>query len=253
MEMPAAEFTESPGTNLITPRSRPLVRKRETGMRRVLISTISLLALSTAAAVAADIPRPMPYKAPALVAPMFNWTGLYVGLNAGYGWGRSNWSGVGADASPDGGLVGLTMGYNWQAPGSALVLGLEGDINWANFHGSFANGLCPAGCQTRSDWFGTVRGRLGFAIDRVMPYITGGLAFGDIQANPAGFSGVSNTNVGWTLGAGIEAALAPQWSAKLEYLYIDLGDVGCGAGACPVASTVDLRTSVLRVGFNYRF
>ena len=90
-------------------------------------------------------------------------------------------------------MVGGTVGYNWQAMGSPWVFGLEGDIDWSNIKDNFANATCPTGCQTKNNWLGTVRGRVGYALDRVMPYVTGGLAVGDIQANQVGFAGVHDT------------------------------------------------------------
>lgn len=223
-------------------------------MRRVLLSTISLLALSVAGASAADIPRPGPtYKAPVAV-PVYNWTGGYIGINGGYGWGQSDWGFFGGDANPAGGTVGLTLGYNWQALGSPWVFGLEGDINWSGIKGSFANFACPFGCEIKNEWFGTVRGRVGYAIDRVMPYVTGGLAFGQVGASINGFGTTSDTNFGWTIGAGVEGALAPNWTAKIEYLYMDLGDANCGALLCgPIANNIDFTTHLVRAGLNYKF
>ena len=104
-------------------------------MRRVLLTTISLLAFTATGAVAADLPRAMPAKAPAYVPVGYNWTGFYLGINGGYGWGRSRWSGFGTSADPSGGMVGGTAGYNWQALGSPWVFGLEGDIDWSNMQG----------------------------------------------------------------------------------------------------------------------
>jgi outer membrane immunogenic protein len=221
-------------------------------MRRIFFTALTLLAGSATAAFAADLPRGLPpVKSPTLMPVGYTWTGFYAGINGGYGWGRSNWNGVGAAADVDGGLVGLTAGYNWQV--NALVFGLEGDIDWSDMRGSFTNAACPLGCETRNNWLGTVRGRIGYAFNRVMPYVTGGLAVGDIEANPAGFAGVNGTNAGWTVGGGVEAALAGNWTAKLEYLYVDLGDVGCTAVACGVVSNVDFRTSIVRGGINFRF
>ena len=126
----------------------------------------------------------------------------------------------------------MTLGYNWQGAGSPWVFGLEGDLNWSDIKGSFANAACPFGCQIKSEWLGTARGRVGYAIDRFMPYVTGGVAFGDVQRQPTGFAGAGDTNVGWTLGAGIEGAIAPNWTAKAEYLYVDLGSTSCGVLVC---------------------
>jgi outer membrane immunogenic protein len=86
-----------------------------------------------------------------------------------------------------------------------------------------------------------------------MPYLTGGLAVGEIRADQPGFAGVSETNVGWTVGGGIEAAIATNWTAKLEYLYVDLGDVTCPAGSCAVPTNVDFQAHVVRAGLNFRF
>ena len=223
-------------------------------MRRFL-ATISLLALSATAGLAADLPRQMPAKAPAVYTPIgYNWTGFYLGINGGYGWGRSSWDGFGSgNFNTSGGLIGGTMGYNWQGMGSPWVVGLEGDIDYSNMRGSYANALCPAGCETRNTWLATVRGRFGYAIDRVMPYVTGGLAVGDIQANRSGFGGVTETRAGWTLGGGIEAAIVDRWTAKIEYLYTDLGSTNCPAASCGLPTNASFRANILRAGVNYRF
>jgi outer membrane immunogenic protein len=221
-------------------------------MRRALLSTISVLAFTVTTAVAADLPRAMPpAKAPVYAAPIYNWTGFYAGINGGYGWGDSTWDGFASSTDVSGGLVGGTVGYNWQV--GALVFGVEGDIAWSDIRGSFTNANCPAGCETRNSWLGTARGRLGYAADRFMPYVTGGAAFGEVKVNPTGFAGTSDTRVGWTVGAGIEAAIARNWTAKLEYLYVDLGDVGCSALACGLPTNVDARFNVVRAGVNLRF
>ena len=223
-------------------------------MRRILFATMGLLGLAatglaSTSAVAADLPRGMPTKAPAVFAPGYSWTGFYVGINGGGAFGRSDWSAFGNDTNVSGGLVGVTAGYNWQS--GAWVFGLEGDIDWADIKGNFTNAACPTGCETKNSWLGTARGRLGYAFDRVMPYITGGAAFGDVKATQAGVGSVSDTNVGWTAGAGVEWAAIANWTAKLEYLYVDLGDVSCAA--CLPASNVDFRSHVVRAGLNFRF
>ena len=222
-------------------------------MRRVLLTTISLLAFTATGALAADLPRALPTKAPVFVPVTYNWTGFYLGINGGYGWGGSNWSSFGTSASPDGFLVGGTAGYNWQAPGSQWVFGLEGDIDYSNIRGGSTNAACPTGCQTRNNWLGTFRGRVGYAFDRIMPYVTGGLAVGDVEARQNGFAGVSDTKAGWTVGGGIEAAIAGNWTAKVEYLHVDLGGVNCGIGSCSLPTRVGFHSDIVRGGLNYRF
>jgi outer membrane immunogenic protein len=181
----------------------------------------------------------------------YNWTGFYLGINGGGAWGDSDWNGVAVSNRPSGGMIGGTAGYNWQGAGSPWVFGLEGDVDWTNIKDSSACGALN--CQTRNNWFGTARGRVGYAFDRFLPYFTGGAAFGDVEANRTGFAGSSSTNVGWAIGAGIEGVIAGNWTAKLEYLYADLGDTTCSAVACGTATNVDLSLNVVRAGVNYRF
>lgn len=222
-------------------------------MKRSLVAGFGLLALAAVMpASAADLPRGMPYKAPAFVPVGYNWTGFYLGINGGYAWGDSDWNGLAVNTKPQGGLIGLTAGYNWQGAGSPWVFGLEGDIDWASIEGSSACAVVFT-CQTKSNWFGTARGRVGYAFDRVMPYVTGGAAFGDIEANVAPFGSVKQTNVGWTAGGGVEGAIAGNWTAKVEYLYADLGTNNCNAFVCGAGTSVDLQLSVVRGGINYRF
>ena len=143
-------------------------------MRKLVLTSVLATIVGVVSASAADISqrRQMPTKAPNY-APIYNWTGPYIGINAGGGWGSS---GVDAPFSGSfknsGGLIGLTMGYNWQT--GPTVFGLEGDIDWTNLKGS---GTCAGvlGCEVRNRWLGTARGRLGYAMDRFMPYVTGGL------------------------------------------------------------------------------
>lgn len=214
-------------------------------------ATAMLFAASTAKA--ADLSVAPLYKAPpAEVTQIYNWTGFYIGLNGGGGWGHSYWDANATGMHLSGGLVGGTAGYNWQA-GNA-VFGLEGDVDWADLSGSRTTLGCPAGCSTNDSWLGTVRGRVGYAFGSVLPYVTGGLAVGDIQAATPGFPGATDTNAGWTVGGGIEVALPGNWSAKAEYLHVDLGRFNCGTncGAAPT-DNVSMRDDVVRAGINYRF
>jgi outer membrane immunogenic protein len=221
-------------------------------MKRLFLACVGVAAL-TGAAAAADLYRPAPapyYKAPAY-APAYTWSGFYLGVNGGWGFGRSAWDSTDTfDTS--GGVVGGTIGYNYQI-GQAVV-GLEGDIDWADINGTTTT-FCTLGCKTSDTWLSTVRGRLGYAADRFMPYITGGAAFGNINATTPGFAGGSATNAGWTVGGGLEFAIAGHWTAKAEYLYVDLGSFNCGlnCGGGLVTDNVSFRTNLVRGGINYRF
>jgi len=226
-------------------------------MKRVVLAGIGALAVVTmmGAANAADIQRrqAMPTKAPAYVAA-YNWTGMYVGVNGGGGFGHSTWSGATGTSGVNttGGVVGGTVGYNYQM--NQAVFGLEGDIDWSNIHGSTTTAPCTTmSCETRNSWLGTARGRIGYAFDRFMPFVTGGAAFGDIKNSPAGFAGDRDTKLGWTLGGGLEAAIAGPWTAKVEYLYVDLGKTNCPVGSCAVSTDVNFHTNLVRAGLNYRF
>ncbi len=134
------------------------------------------------------------------------------------------------------------------------MFGLEGDLDWADINGTSTTN-CPAGCKTSDTWLSTVRGRLGYAADRFMPYVTGGAAFGNIRASAPGFGTQSDTKTGWTLGGGLEAALVGNWTAKVEYLYVDLGSFNCGisCGAGLATDNVSFKSNILRAGLNFRY
>jgi outer membrane immunogenic protein len=212
-----------------------------------------LAALTALPARAADLPRPV-YKAPAYITPVFTWTGFYVGINGGYGWGRSNWAnalGSTGDFNVKGWLAGATLGYNLQT--GLWVFGLEGDIDYSTIKGSDTSFCGGAGCETRNTWLGTVRGRVGYVWDRWLPFVTGGAAVGNVKMTaPTGLS-ESKTRAGWALGGGVEYAFLGPWSAKLEYLYVDLGKTTCDAGTCGLDTDVKFHTNIVRLGFNYRF
>jgi outer membrane immunogenic protein len=232
-------------------------------MKRILLAGAFALAAATPS-FAADLPQPMPPapQAPAAYVPAplpgYDWTGIYVGINGGYGFGSSNWtSGALSTGSFDtnGGLAGGTIGANFQT--GQFVFGIEGDVDWAGISGTSALGVCGATttCDTKSDWLGTVRGRVGYAFDRVMVYGTAGGAFGNIEAGPSSAGTLdSSIEFGWTAGAGVEVGITPYLTAKVEYLYVDLADGTCSAACAPTPpASVSFDTSLVRAGLNFKF
>jgi outer membrane immunogenic protein len=170
------------------------------------------------------------------------WTGFYAGVNASYAWAAAKWDALpGTSVHSDGFMAGGTLGYNYQF--SSIVIGVEADLDWSG-----VDGTCVAGvaCSTSNSYLGTVRGRLGYSFDRLMPYLTAGGAYGDIKA-----AGLSKSNFGWVAGAGVELAIAANWTAKAEYLFVDLGSID--TATAPPASRVSFNESILRLGVNYRF
>jgi outer membrane immunogenic protein len=231
-------------------------------MKRIVAAAAACAAIAVATALpaaAADLGRVSRTttitETPALV-PLYNWTGFYVGATAGGAWAHSDYNFGAAGTSTGsfgigGGVAGVTLGYNYQV--GSVVFGLEGDINASSMRGGT---VCPGGfsrCDAEIPWFGTLRGRVGFAADRFMPYVTGGLAMGRVNAIVPEVGSASSTRTGWTLGAGVETAVARNWTAKAEYLYVDLGRFDCGAACSPSPTTVKYDAHVVRLGVNYRF
>jgi outer membrane immunogenic protein len=252
------------------------------------LTTASVVVLGAVAfasqASAADLAASAPVYTKAPMVPQSNWTGWYIGGNVGGGWGSGNTDfGIaamgGAPASlansPSGVIGGGQFGYNAQF--GATVLGFEADIQGSSIKGN--GGPTPildgagaifgaSSVLTSSEslsWFGTVRGRLGVtATPSLLLFATGGLAFGQIDSNankffsagnqaPASFS---DTRIGWTAGAGAEWMFTRNWSAKLEYLYMDLGSGSTSTISTlglPATYTSNLKENIVRVGVNYHF
>lgn len=196
-------------------------------MRRVLSAAI--LMTMTGVAGAADYAQPSPFAS-------YSWMGPYVGATAGYEWGSVSNN----PTQPSGLAGGLEGGYNWQR--GLFVFGAEADINLSSADGTVAP------LEFSNPWFATVRGRGGVTIGNVLVYGTAGLSYGDLRVNSAGLS-ESHANVGWTAGAGVEVGFTQRWSAKAEWLYLDL------AGSNFSVSGVNngLSANLLRFGVNYRF
>jgi outer membrane immunogenic protein len=222
-----------------------------TSMKKLVLATaIALTTLTASQAADLGIRKPSPVV-PIMAA--YNWTGFYVGIQGGYGFGDEIQHRQGAvnsgKFSTSGGLIGGTIGYNYQI--GQIVAGAEADYAWSNIKGSTGVGCAAPGCTTELRSFGTVRGRLGYAIDRFMPYITGGLALADVRGRAGAFSG-SDLRAGWTIGAGVEAAVWQNVSVKAEYLYYDFGRNNYNTVAVPPIST-NAKGHIVRAGINYKF
>jgi outer membrane immunogenic protein len=214
-------------------------------------AALTLLAASYSAQ-AAEIPRPV-YKGVRSVVAYYNWTGFYVGINGGYMWGKTEFTGVGGgtfSTSPNGWLVGGTVGFNYQV--GSWVVGFEGDYNWVDLDGTDASAICGTSCQFKNTWLSTARGRVGYAFDRWLPYLTGGGAFGRVNIGNASGT-VDETKTGWTAGVGLEYAFLGNWSGKIEYLHVDLGSATCGVSICTTGISADYTADIIRAGINYKF
>jgi outer membrane immunogenic protein len=226
-------------------------------MKRSLLAGVGFAALAATSALGSDMPpsRSLPPPRAPVYVPFFTWNGFYAGINGGYGFGTSKWTDTVAglstgDFDVNGGLIGGTLGYNLQLGGA--VVGVETDIDWSNIKGSTTN--CTPGCETSNQWLGTLRGRLGYAFDRMLPFVTVGAAYGGVKGEVAGVGTFNDTRIGWTAGAGLEYAFAGNWTAKVEYLYADLGKASCNA-SCSGGNPFDVtfQSNIVRGGLNYRF
>ena len=265
-------------------------------MKRAALVFSGLLIASTVPALAADLPVKAPPPPP---PPVLTWNGFYAGLNGGWSWGRSSRelnfvTATGAAIIPpggvvttggtdlEGGLFGGQIGYNWQM-GPNWVWGFETDIQWANQRGSrvFTGAIPLAGggvltgavVDQKLEWFGTFRGRGGFLVGQgALLYATGGLAYGSVQTD-VGLAGISaagtsvfgavsgsSTRAGWTVGGGVEWRFSPNWSAKIEYLYMDIGRTTNTAFLTTPAGTLfganvtsRVTDNIIRGGINYQF
>lgn len=196
-----------------------------------------------------------------VVDSAYNWSGVYVGGLVGYGWGDTRYeddSDVTTDPIDlDGASVGLTVGYNYQFHPN-WVAGVEADVSWSGIDASEpttpdGNWGCGDACTTEVEWYGTVRARLGYAMDRFLVYGTGGLAVGRVKGeleNSGPEWVTKDTNVGWAAGAGVEYAFTQNWTAKLEYMHVDLGWTD-RSGINDFRTDADF--DAVRVGINYKF
>ena len=207
-------------------------------MKKTLFAaSLTAMAVAAGTAVAADLPRgPAPYYSAPAMSGLYNWSGPYAGLNIGYEWGKvTNTAG-----EPSGLMGGGQVGYNWQS--GQFVFGAETDIQFSGADDTFAP------WKFANPWFGTLRGRAGVAFNNVLLYATLGLAYGELKGTFLGLD-ETKTEVGWAGGVGAEYGFTPNWSAKVEYLYMDLA-----SRSFSITGTDNgLHANLLRLGVNYHF
>ena len=266
-------------------------------MKKFLLASVVSLGIAGTAS-AADLGVRAPIFAP---PPVFSWTGIYIGIGGGTGWGEENRTLNQGVIAPGGGFPGVTfgntfgsqslsggffggqLGANWQA--GWAVFGIQGDAHWADIDG---RGSCfnsggffgfSFGCDDKVKSFGSVTGRVGAAVDRALIYVKGGWAWEESDrtvtasgaaafANFGGPSSItgfsqSQSRSGWTFGAGVEYAFAPNWSAFVEYNHFDFGSsdwntvrtlsTPVGTFNVPISISETERFDVVKAGLNYKF
>jgi outer membrane immunogenic protein len=233
----------------------------EFAMKKLLLSS-ALLCATSVYALAADAIVEAP--AEVYVPPAFSWTGGYIGGQVGYLWGDGEIASDdpaepgSADIGPDGWLGGIYVGYNYQMANN-VVLGIDADFAWTGADDSstaFDAGVPVGFVDSELDWEGAVRARLGYAVDRFLPYIAGGVAFGRLSIGVSDETDVflgedDDTGVGWTIGAGVEYAFTDNLIGRAEYRYTDFGDFDFTIDGTPL--TGDLTTNDVRLGIAYKF
>ena len=210
--------------------------RRESNVKRFILGAVAFAGCA-ASAQAADLPYGS--RAPYTVNQPLNaysWAGPYLGGNLGYEWGTVQNN----PTKPSGFVGGVQAGYNWQT--GPWVFGVEGDIEATGAEDTFAP------WKFSNPWFGTIRGRAGYALNNILFFGTGGLAFGELRGQTFGLT-ESHTNAGWTLGVGAEVGLSQNWSAKIEYLYVDLAN----SNFVVTGASNGYRFGTVRAGVNYHF
>jgi outer membrane immunogenic protein len=206
-------------------------------MRSLAIAAVGVLVGTSALAADLGVATKAP---PPVMMQSYDWSGFYIGVQGGYAWGKSDavfslpsFFATSQKYDIDGGMAGGLIGWNYQFAGTPWVIGLEADINWANIRGH-SRDIFPSGVanfyETRIDWYGTVRGRLGYAWGPSLLYATGGLAYGEVKtgftvpSDPSENFSLTETRVGYTVGAGWEWMFASNWTLRAEYNYVNLGE-----------------------------
>jgi outer membrane immunogenic protein len=194
-------------------------------------TTSSMTSVAAAAELAPNYyGGPTPYFA-------FSWAGPYVGATLGYEWGSIDNN----PTHPNGVAGGFEAGFNWQ--NGHFIYGGEADISFSAANDTFAP------WQFSNPWFGTARGRAGITVNNVLLFGTAGLAYGELTGTSSGNLSESHTSLGWVVGLGAEVSFAPHWSAKAEWLYLDLSDRHFSV----TAANNGLAANLMRLGLNYHF
>lgn len=244
-------------------------------MKTIALS-LSILAVTAVSAFGADLPARVYTKAPPVIPEVWDWSGFYIGVQGGGGWGTSKETFFNAPNSPafvgtqnydiSGGMAGGVAGYNWQS--GPVVFGIEGDYNWANIKGT--SGIINVGPPSLGDTyftnvrsFGDVKGRVGWAANQLLVYVDGGAAFAQInhQYDAALNGGAGNTfssntsRTGWTVGVGLEYMFARNWTGRVEFDWVGLGTSQIQYTAVPPTNYSSWSDSfgVVKVGVNYKF
>ncbi|MFG1464420.1 outer membrane protein [Xanthobacter sp. DSM 24535] len=232
-------------------------------MLKRALAGVSALALLGGAASAADLATKYPVKAVAVI-PVFSWTGFYLGGNVGWGWASNSFNVSPFYGSPsysynvgdaNGFMGGGQVGYNYQFANN-IVLGVEADVQWADISNQSLVVLSPlvaGNIGGNLKTFGTIRARAGYAMDRWLPYITGGAAWGRTDFGNVYGVDTSNTTWGWTIGGGVEYAFTNNITAKIEYLYANLDGKTYSIPTTLGQINTDLDVNTVRVGVNYKF
>lgn len=230
-----------------------------------ILSAAAVLTAGAVSAQAADLTyEPAPVAAE--IVPVGNWTGFYLGGSIGYGWGKTDQK-PDADGDiitylsasdvlkPDGFIAGVQLGGDYQFP-SNIVIGALVDVYYSNAKDTYldASGFDYGTTESHIEYFGTARARVGYAVDKFLPYVTGGLAWANNKIDDQFYGSDSQTHFGWTLGAGVEYQFATNWTLKAEYLYSDYGSKTYSFTSPFVESfDVGLKSQTATVGVNYRF
>jgi outer membrane immunogenic protein len=253
----------------------------------VLCAAMGVLGSSAFATDYDPVVRPDIFTAPPAFSSVrvYNWTGAYIGINGGGGFGRDAWvstpDGNGGVVTFSGALAGGTLGYNLQTA-SPAVWGVEVDLVHTGMKASVPTILAPTvivdpntgavtvtppapvscvpDCEVKVSWLSTARLRFGYAFDNILPYVTAGVSMTRLYAGTTGAPAVaslplgtqSKNNLSWTVGGGVEFVIVGPWRAKLEYLYVDLDGFSCDLSCGGSTLSNNLRANIFRAGLNYR-